>query len=85
MNYYTIQEICDSLKVSDETVLRVIKSGQLPAAKIGKQWRISEFDFNNWFKARKTAAKKELTEQQKAIAWSEYEYQMRELNREDNY
>ena len=37
----TIQEVATALHVSDESVYRACRSGQLKAARIGWQWRIS--------------------------------------------
>jgi excisionase family DNA binding protein len=39
---YTIIEACKLLKVSDDTIRRLIKSGQLEAVKVGNQWRIKK-------------------------------------------
>ena len=35
----TLKEICDYLKVTRYTVYRLIKDGQLPAIRVGGQWR----------------------------------------------
>ncbi len=37
---FSIQEVADKLKVSDDTVRRMIKLGTLPAFRMGRQWRI---------------------------------------------
>ena len=39
---YTAQEIADKLKIRKTTVYELIKRGELPSSKIGKQLRISE-------------------------------------------
>ena len=38
--YYTIDELVKILKISRRTIERHIKSGEIKALKIGKQWRI---------------------------------------------
>jgi excisionase family DNA binding protein len=38
----TTKEVADYLRVSQATVLRWCKNGQLPAVRIGRQWRISK-------------------------------------------
>lgn len=42
--YYTPQEVADLLKLHYNTIRRMIKSGELPAEKIGRQWRIRRAD-----------------------------------------
>jgi excisionase family DNA binding protein len=39
---YTIREACRLLKVSDDTVRRMIKEGTLDAVKVRNQWRIKK-------------------------------------------
>ena len=43
-DYYTIYEVADLLKLHHTTIRRMIKSAELPAAKVGKQWRIRKAD-----------------------------------------
>lgn len=42
--YYTIDELVKILKISRRTIERHIKSGEIKALKIGKQWRIRKSD-----------------------------------------
>jgi len=44
---YTPAEVAESLKVSRRTVYRWIDSERLPAAKVGKGWRITEETLRN--------------------------------------
>lgn len=39
---YTIPEACQLLKVSDDTIRRMIKEGELEAVKVRGQWRIKK-------------------------------------------
>lgn len=39
---YSVAEVARKLQVSDETIYRWLKSGNLKAVKIGGQWRIKE-------------------------------------------
>lgn len=41
----TPQEIADILKIKKTTVYEMIKRGELPSSKIGKQLRVRETDF----------------------------------------
>jgi len=40
--YYTIEEVAKTLRVTYLTVYRWIQSGKLPAYRAGKQYRISQ-------------------------------------------
>ncbi len=51
--FFTAQELADKLKLNVMTIYRYIKSGKLIAYKIGKEFRISEKDFNSFIKASK--------------------------------
>ena len=42
MKLYTPNEAAEFLRISRRSVYNYIKAGQLKAAKIGKQWRITE-------------------------------------------
>ncbi|MHB8781385.1 MAG: helix-turn-helix domain-containing protein [Candidatus Geothermincolia bacterium] len=42
----TVSEVADILRVSNMTVYRLIKSGQIPAIRVGKNYRIDETDVN---------------------------------------
>lgn len=48
--FYTPQDIAKTLKVAYMTVYRWIRAGKLKAYKIGKQYRITEKDFNSFIK-----------------------------------
>ena len=37
---YTLSEVCQILKISDATVRRWLKSGQIRSAKVGRAYRI---------------------------------------------
>jgi len=41
--FYTVEEITEILKVTQNTLYNYIKSGSLKAVKIGKYWRIQRF------------------------------------------
>lgn len=44
----TTQELAKYLKLRPETVLRIVKRGELPAAKIGRQYRFDRDQIDNW-------------------------------------
>ncbi|SFA77772.1 putative molybdopterin biosynthesis protein [Acetitomaculum ruminis DSM 5522] len=49
-NLYTPQEIADLLKIKKNTVYELIKRGEIKATKIGKQFRISQENLNDYLK-----------------------------------
>lgn len=42
----TVNEVAEILRVSNMTVYRLVKSGQIPAIRVGKNYRIKESDVN---------------------------------------
>jgi excisionase family DNA binding protein len=44
----TVSEVANILRVSNMTVYRLVKSGQLPAIKVGKNYRIKESDVSEF-------------------------------------
>lgn len=51
LRIYTIDEAAKTLKVSTMTVYRYIKAGKLRAAKIGRDWRITEEQLKDFLKS----------------------------------
>lgn len=43
-SFYTTAEVSELLKLHENTIRRMIRSGLLPAKKYGKQWRIKVED-----------------------------------------
>jgi excisionase family DNA binding protein len=54
--YLTPQEVADLLRVSSMTVYRLIKSGEMPAIRVGKAFRIPEDELDAYLAARYTRA-----------------------------
>ncbi len=48
---YTAQEVADQLKIKKSTVYELIKRGELKAAKVGKQIRVSQEHLDEYLKA----------------------------------
>ena len=48
----TVAEVASVMRVSNMTVYRLIKSGQLPALKVGKNYRIRESDVDQYLTDR---------------------------------
>ena len=46
--FLTVAEVAGILRVSTMTVYRLIKGGQLPAARVGKSYRVREEDVDRY-------------------------------------
>ena len=50
--FLTVLEVADQLRVSTMTVYRLIKSGNLAAIRVGKNYRIRESDVDHYLSDR---------------------------------
>ena len=50
----TLSEAADLLQVSTRTLQRMIRNGQLPAFKVGGQWRVRETQLRQWVENRQS-------------------------------
>jgi excisionase family DNA binding protein len=48
----TVGEVASTMRVSNMTIYRLIKSGQLPAIRVGKNYRVRESDMNQYLSER---------------------------------
>ncbi|MGH2636100.1 MAG: helix-turn-helix domain-containing protein [Actinomycetota bacterium] len=48
----TVAEVAATMRVSNMTVYRLIKSGELPAIRVGKNYRIRESDMDRYLEQR---------------------------------
>ncbi len=46
--WLTIDDISDHLKISKETIYKMVKQSKLPATKIGNQWRFNKSLVDDW-------------------------------------
>ena len=49
----TVREVGEFLNLHRETVNRMIKSGELPALKVGTAWRLNRMQIMEWAKSRR--------------------------------
>jgi excisionase family DNA binding protein len=54
--FLTVQEVADLMRVSSMTVYRLIKSGELPAVRVGRSFRVAESDVDTYLAAGYTQA-----------------------------
>jgi len=51
----TLSEAAALLHVSTRTLQRMIRSGELPALKVGGQWRVRESQLTQWIEKRESS------------------------------
>jgi excisionase family DNA binding protein len=52
--YYTLQEVAEKLRVSRRTAYRWVKAKELPAYRLGGEFRVTERDLERFLEARRT-------------------------------
>lgn len=52
----TLAEAAALLQVSTRTLQRMIRGGELPAFKVGGQWRLREAQLRQWIENRETCS-----------------------------
>jgi excisionase family DNA binding protein len=52
----TVAEVAELLRVSNMTVYRLLKAGELPSVRIGKSFRVREEDLDAYLAERYTEA-----------------------------
>ena len=56
-DWLSVADVCEYMDVSPFVVTRVLRSGELPAVKMGREWRVSRVDFEDWLNAQRLAAR----------------------------
>jgi excisionase family DNA binding protein len=54
----TLSEAANLLQVSTRTLQRMIRNGELPAFKVGGQWRLRETQLRQWVESRESSLDK---------------------------
>lgn len=52
MQFYTVKEIADILKLSTQQIRRMLRDKEIPAIKLGNEWRIPKKEFEEWVKKK---------------------------------
>ncbi len=55
----TLPEVARLLKVAEKTVYTLAQKGQLPAFKVGGQWRFKRADIDAWIERQKAVQRSE--------------------------
>ncbi len=56
--FLTTDEVLEYLRINARTVYRLIRNGELPAVRIGRQWRIRRNDLDEWLETRRPVPSK---------------------------
>ena len=48
----TVREVADTMRVSNMTVYRLIRAGELPAIRVGKHFRIRESELGDYLESQ---------------------------------
>lgn len=52
--FLTMDEVLGYLRVTSRTIYRLIKAGDLPAVRVGRQWRFRQSDLDAWLSRQQT-------------------------------
>jgi excisionase family DNA binding protein len=55
----TLPEVAQLLKIAEKTVYSMAQKRQLPAFKVGGQWRFKRIDIDRWIEAQKIGSRDE--------------------------
>lgn len=53
-NFYTVEQVAELLQIHWQTVLNYIKSGKIKALRLGKGYRVTKEDLDQFIKTNKT-------------------------------
>lgn len=54
--WLTVTDICEYMDVSAFVVTSQLRSGNLPAVKFGREWRVARVDFEEWINGQRADA-----------------------------
>lgn len=55
-NYLSLEEVADALGVTYQLIYKLVRSGELPAARLGKLYRVSRADLHAYLERSKREA-----------------------------
>lgn len=53
--WLSVSDICDYMGVSSYVVTSMLRSGELPGVKFGREWRVAKVDLEEWLNRRRAA------------------------------
>lgn len=54
--WLTVADVCEYMDVSTFVVTSMLRSGEVPAVKVGREWRVSKLDFEKWINEQRSRA-----------------------------
>jgi excisionase family DNA binding protein len=51
--FLTTEEVLAYLKITPRTIYRLIRNGELPAVRVGRQWRFRRRDLDAWLERQR--------------------------------
>jgi len=57
-DWLSVADICDYMGVSAFVVTNVLRTGELPGVKFGREWRVARQDFQDWINAQRAARRR---------------------------
>ena len=60
--WLSVADICEYMDVSAFVVTSVLRSGELPAVKFGREWRVAKQDFESWINGQRQSAGESIDE-----------------------
>lgn len=54
--FLTTEEVLAYLRITPRTIYRLIRTGELPAMRIGRQWRFRRADLDAWLNRQRAFA-----------------------------
>jgi excisionase family DNA binding protein len=58
--WLSVADICEYMGVSPFVVTSQLRSGDLPAVKFGREWRIARSDFEDWINDQRAGAARDV-------------------------
>lgn len=49
----TLQEVAEYLRLSEDVVYQMVRAGEIPGFKIGKQWRFRRSEIDAWLESKR--------------------------------
>lgn len=54
--WLSVADICEYMGVTPFVTTSVIRAGELPAVKFGREWRVARQDFEDWINSQRESA-----------------------------
>lgn len=68
--WLSVADICEYMDVSTFVVTSLLRSGELPAVKFGREWRVALGDFENWINEQRIQGTKERSQVEQPVTES---------------